>query len=218
MDEIQSIDDVLTHIEGIRNSMEFNEELFPIVSDLFYFLKDMIPLLMEANISIKEGTDHLPTAQDNLQQVTETTEIATNEVLDKVENISESLQAVKDMIGSGTSADEQLSKLDSIINESNEIVVAFQFQDITTQQLEHTHRILTAVYNKFGNLFSSFEKMRKNSALGSDVARAVEYEFEKQRVAVLSAINGQCQTQTADKMHHNSGFTQADIDKFFKSS
>ncbi len=217
MQKIQTIDDVLKRIEGIRDSMEFNEELFPIVSDLFHFLKDMIPLLMEANVSIKEGTDHLPTAQDNLHQVTETTELATNEVLDKVENISQSLEKVKEMVLEGRDAKEQINKLDEIINESNEIVFAFQFQDITTQQLEHTHRILNAVYNKFGNLFSSFEKMRKNSDLGSDVALAIENEFEKERLAVMN--NGDdFRKHTEDKMHHNTGFSQADIDKFFKSS
>jgi len=218
MKKSKSIDDVLGQIENIRSSMEFNEELFPIITDLFYFLKDMIPLLMEANVSIKEGTDHLPTAQENLNLVTETNEIATNEVLDKVENISASLQSVKDMIAQGADIDKQLSLLDTIINESNEIVFAFQFQDITTQQLEHTHRILNAVYNKFGNLFASFEKMRKNSDLGSDVAKAIENEFENERQSVQSKSDASFKTHTEDKMHHNTGFSQADIDSFFKSS
>lgn len=218
MQKSRSIDDVLGHIENIRNSIEFNEEVFPIVTDLFYFLKDMIPLLMEANVSIKEGTDHLPTAQKNINLVTETTEIATNEVLDKIENISDSLQSVKDMIAQGADINKQLSSLDTIINESNEIIFSFQFQDITSQQLEHTHRILNAVYKKFGKLFASFEKIQKNSTLGSEVVRAIENEFEKERQALLSKNIASFKEHTEDKTHHNSGFSQADIDSFFKSS
>ncbi len=212
---INSIDDVLKHIEEIHNSMEFNEELFPIVTDLFKFLKDMIPILSEANISVKESTDHLPTASDNLNSVSQTTENATHQVLDQVDSISGKLANLQRMIQEGADKEEQLAVLEDATNDVNEIVFAFQFQDITTQQLEHTNRILTAVHEKFHTLFESFDIMRNNSSLGAEVAKAIEREFQKEMNKHLKDMES-FQKRTEDIIHQNHEFSQEDIDSFFK--
>ncbi len=212
---INSIDDVLKHIEEIHNSMEFNEELFPIVTDLFKFLQDMIPILSEANISVKESTNHLPTASDNLNSVSQTTENATNQVLDQVDSISGKLAELKKMIQEGTDKEKQTALLDEVTNEANEIVFAFQFQDITTQQLEHTNRILSAVYEKFHTLFESFDYMRNNSSLGAEVARAIENEFNKELSKHKEDMES-FKKRTEDIIHQNHEFSQEDIDSFFK--
>ncbi|RMH64994.1 MAG: hypothetical protein D6677_03530 [Calditrichaeota bacterium] len=213
--EIKSIDDVLAHIEEIHKSMEFNEELFPIVTDLFLFLKDMIPILSEANISVKESTSHLPTATDNLNSVTQTTELATNEVLDKIEHMSSQLNALKSLIRENKESDKQLSIVEDVENKANEIIFAFQFQDITTQQLEHTNRILTAVYDKFLSLFESFEVMRSRSSIGAEVAMAIENEFKKELERHKEEMES-FQKRTEDIIHQNHEFSQEDIDNFFK--
>jgi hypothetical protein len=108
-----------------------------------------------------------------------------------------------------------LNMLDEVSDLANEMVFAFQFQDITTQKLEHTSRILKTVYDKFAILFKSFEKMRNNSAIGSDVAKAIESEF-----STLSAKethnNDYFEENSKDIMHHNTEISQDDIDSFFK--
>ncbi len=213
MSRINSIDDVIVHIEGIHKSMQFSGDLFPIISDLFRFIKDMIPLMLEANLSIKETTNHLPTATDNITSVSKTTENATHQVLDQLENIFTKLDLLKQKIDSEDSKEDKIALLDEISTEANEIIFAFQFQDITTQQLEHTSRILKAVYEKFSHLFGAFEKMRKNSDIGQEVVQAIEREFDKEKERRHKEF---FDNHTADTMHHSAEITQEDIDSFFK--
>lgn len=215
MKQINNLDDVLLQIENMRHTMKFSNELFPIMKDLFVFLKDMIPLLLEANVSIKESTSRIPTATDNINNVSKMTETSTNEVLDSIETITGKLNNLSDMIKSDKPKEEQIAQLDEVNNMVNEIIFAFQFQDITTQKLEHTSRILKTVHDKFVALFKSFEKMRDNSELGSEVARAIEYEFEKEKNKGIENKE-YFENNTQDIMRQNVEISQEDIDNFFK--
>lgn len=215
MKKINNLDDVLFQIESLRDSLSFSSELFPIMKDLFIFLKDMIPLLIEANISIKESTSRLPTASDNIDNVSKMTETSTNQVLDTIESINDKLNNLSKMIVDKKDQKSQLDLVDEISEMSSNMIFAFQFQDITTQKLEHTNRILKTVHDKFLILFKSFEKMRSNSAIGNDVAKAIEHEFEKEQ-------NKEAESKkffdegTKDIIHQNAEFSQDDIDNFFK--
>jgi chemotaxis regulatin CheY-phosphate phosphatase CheZ len=175
----------------------------------------MIPLLLEANVSIKESTSRIPTATDNINNVSKMTETSTNEVLDSIETITSKLNDLGEMIKSDKSKDEQITQLDDVSNMVNEIIFAFQFQDITTQKLEHTSRILKTVHDKFVALFKSFEKMRDNSELGSEVAKAIEHEFEKEKNKGLENQE-YFEKNTKDIMRQNVEISQEDIDNFFK--
>jgi len=215
MKKITSLDDVLGHIEELRETIKFSDDLFPVVKDLFIFLKDMIPLLMEANISIKESTSRIPTATENIDNVSQMTETSTNQVLDSIETITGKLNALAGMIKNQKDFDKQATLIDEVSNMANEIVFAFQFQDITTQKLEHTSRILKTVHDKFIILFKSFESMKMNSEMGGDVARALEAEFQKQMVNE-EENKEYFEKNTKDIMHHNNSVSQDDIDSLFK--
>ncbi|KAA3617641.1 MAG: hypothetical protein D8M58_01210 [Calditrichaeota bacterium] len=215
MKKIKTLDDVLGHIEDLRETIRFSDDLFPLVKDLFIFLKDMIPLLMEANISIKESTSRIPTATENIDNISEMTESSTNQVLDSIDTISGKLSALGEMIKKDSGAEEQTVLVDEISSMTNEMIFAFQFQDITTQKLEHTSRILKTVHDKFETLFKSFESMRMNSAMGSDVAKALEVEFQKQSIKEVENKE-YFDEKTKDIMHHDTAVSQDDIDSLFK--
>jgi chemotaxis regulatin CheY-phosphate phosphatase CheZ len=214
MKKINNLDDVLSHIEELRETIKFSDDLFPVVKDLFVFLKDMIPLLMEANLSIKESTSRIPTATDNIENVSQMTETSTNKVLDSIDTISDKLSTVKEMINKKEDTDKQAELVDEISNMANEMVFAFQFQDITTQKLEHTSRILKTVHDKFSVLFKSFDNMRMNSDMGSEIAQALEAEFLKQ--TVKEEENKKEFTEKTKDIMHSTSVSQDDIDSLFK--
>ena len=176
MTQIRNLDDILNKVEELRDSLRVSEEMFPIISEVFIFIREVVPLLLDANLSIKETTGHLPTATDNINSVSQTTELATNEVLDTIELITEELNDLRDRITNNTDTKNQLEILDRVQNQVSEIVFAFQFQDITTQKLEQVIRILNAINEKFSNLWHSFNKRRDSSALSAEVFRAIESE------------------------------------------
>ena len=108
-------------------------------------------------------------------------------------------------------SEEYLSKIEIAKNNANEIIFALQFQDIISQKLEHTSRILSAVYENFMELFDSFVKMKERTSLGKDIINAIENECN---VAMRQEKTDKFNKQTEDKIR-NQGISQADIDKLF---
>lgn len=211
MKDLNNIDDVLSKIEDIRDSLKFGDEILPLLSDLFKFLKDTIPLMLEANISLKDSTNKIPTATENIENVTKTTESATHEVMDKLEGLSVILNDLNKSIKNTDGSDKHQALINKALNDTNEIVYALQFQDIISQQLEHTNRILSAIYQKFMDLFKSFVKIKNGTTLGRDIILAIEKECN---FAVTDENKKYFDDLTQDIMRKD-GISQEDIDKLF---
>jgi hypothetical protein len=57
-------------------------------SDLFKFIQDVMPLMSEIQGSFQDTSGKLPDATQRLNDVTHATEMATNEIMDKLESIN----------------------------------------------------------------------------------------------------------------------------------
>jgi hypothetical protein len=212
MAKVTSIDDVLVRVDELRTSLRFSDEILPIMSDMFLFIKDIIPIMLEANAFMKDSSNEIPVATENINKISKTTELATNEVLDKVDQIVVKLEEVQEEIRANQPQTEVLEKLESIKTSASNLVYAFQFQDITTQQLEHVNRILQALYEKFITLFQSFIKVRRHSNLGGEVIVAIENELKHVKEKESREY---FQRRTVDNIHQNE-ISQETIDNFFK--
>jgi chemotaxis regulatin CheY-phosphate phosphatase CheZ len=211
MTNVDSLNDVLVKIENMRETLRFSNDMLPLLGDLFIFIKDMIPLMLEANVSVRDSATRLPTASENLDQVSKTTEVATHEVMDKLDVIMSELGEVSQGVKEETHKDTLLKKIEDVQNTASEIIFALQFQDITTQQLDHAKRILMAVNEKFGNLFTSFGRVKSNTSLGQEVIQAFEKEYNRMKGKELEEF----EQKTADTIRRSS-FSQDDIDSLFK--
>lgn len=208
---VNNIDDVLGKLERMRESIRLSDEIFPVIGDLFMFIKEIIPLMLDINTFMNDGSQKIPTASENITSVSKTTEIAAHEVMNKLDEISEKLDHLKDVVVSGGEHQKSLQLIDEIHNDTGEIMVAFQFQDITTQQLEHVNRILQAIYDRFVSLFNSSLKLKNKSMFGKDVMAAIEGEMLAGKQKESQEYFEQ---RTADKIHQN-GISQDAIDKLF---
>ncbi len=175
--KIKNIDDVIKKVDTLRESIKMSDEILPLVSDMFIFIKDVIPLLLEANAFMKDSTSQIPTAAENIHNVSKTTELATHEVLDKLDTITGEMETLKENLTADAVNKKHIDLLENVQNQTSEIVYAFQFQDITSQQLEHVVRILQAIYDKFLELFESSMKMKGKTIFGGDVIQAIEMEL-----------------------------------------
>ncbi len=211
MKNLSNIEDIINKIQDIRDSLKFSDEILPLLSDLFMFLKDTIPLMLEANVSLKESTSKIPTAKKNLESITKTTETATHEVMDKLDSVMEILGTLQKSLTGVNGNDDNLKLIEKAQDETNEIVYALQFQDIVSQQLDHTNRILGAVYEKFMELFKSFIKIKNGTTLGKDIISAIENECN---VAVATESKEYFDKNTEDIIRKD-GISQDDIDKLF---
>jgi len=91
----KAIDDVLLKVEQLHKSLQMGEEIFPIINDLFKFIKEIIPLMVEVNTFMKSSSQKIPTASENLNNVSKTTELATHEVMDKLDVITAKLEKLR---------------------------------------------------------------------------------------------------------------------------
>ncbi len=208
MDEVNGIDELLEKIEALRTSLSLNRELIPVFSDVLLFIKDIIPLMLEVNTFMHEGAHKVPTATDNLQNVTRTTEMATQEVMDRLESIIAQLDTLKKDILTNKDLTQNIKTIDAIKDETQQVFYSFQFQDITSQQLEYVSRILTAIYQKFVELFESSLRIKGNTLLGKGLIAAIERELAKNKASGLIL-------KTNDHVRQN-GISQDVIDKYFK--
>lgn len=204
--EENKIDDIQKKVEEIREFFKIGDEIIPFLGELFVFIKDVIPLMTSANISLHVSTNKIPDATDRIADVSHTTEMATNEILDKLDSISDKLTSISQV------ANEDHKKLvDEMQSEIIDITYALQFQDITSQKLEHANRILNAIYQKFGELLKSAEHIKLNTSIGNKIIQSIteasnHEEFLKQK--------GKFDGKVSDIVRE-SEISQDDIDKLF---
>ncbi len=212
MSEIKGINDLIRRINALDAEIGSNEEALPLVHDMFNFIKDIIPLMLEFNAFMRDGSQKIPSASDHLNNVSKTTELATHEILDRLELITTKIDAIKKELGQNSDTEKILSHLQVLEDKTAEIFLSFQFQDITTQQLEYVHRVLEAIYRKFLELFNSSLKIRGRTIFGQDILSAIEKELANgQPRLALEKFH----SVTTDLVRRND-VSQEMIDKYFE--
>lgn len=114
-----------------------------------------------------ESQQNVPKATQQLDKISEQTEAATQQMLDMVEKITQregevasGLNSIKNMATAGKSADmmpvieELIAKVNTNSNDAFMIMDALQFQDITSQQLNHAVVLLEELEVKLNRILS----------------------------------------------------------------
>ncbi|EHO42232.1 DUF3418 domain-containing protein [Caldithrix abyssi] len=204
----KGLDQLMSRIEQLKKSLKTDDEVVTVVSDVLIFIEDLIPLMLEGNAFMRDTANKVPSAADNLTRINQTTEMATKEVLDRLERIMEQLESLKKDIIKEKDTLQNVKTVDDIQEEIHQIFYAFQFQDITSQQLEYVKRILKAINEKFMELFNSSIRLKGNTIFGKNIIEAIENETKKK-------LSDDVLTDTKDFVRQNE-ITQESIDKYFK--
>ncbi|MBO8151476.1 MAG: hypothetical protein DRP91_01980 [Candidatus Neomarinimicrobiota bacterium] len=208
MGKKDSFGEIIDKIEEMRDFFRIGDEIVPFLKDLFRFVRDIIPLLTEATTSISDTRNKIPDATERIIDVNQTTEMATQEILDRLEKIS----SMVDSLGLSDDPDSA-GKVEKIKDELMNITYALQFQDITSQKLEHAKKILSAIHEKFTDLFEKIGGVKVKTKVGRKVISAIHQEMEKEE---LQAKSKEFREKTEDEVRHTT-ISQEDIDNLFKS-
>ncbi len=140
------------------------------LNELTSSIGKMMELFRQIKQPIQESSEKVPSTTMQLEKVTQQTEKATHKVLDIVElltnrnsEIIEICQKIESTIESGLGKNAEIGKLlDQIKNNANAnlgdtmvIMEALQFQDITSQQIDHAVSQLEDVEGKLKTLLVS---------------------------------------------------------------
>lgn len=156
------------------------EQSFGYIGRILDFVSAILPVLHKVVNTFPEKQDDIPMAAQRLGKVSETTEMATTEIMDTVDRImTTNGEILKDESCSCGIKDK--------LNESNDhlftILNALQFQDITSQQIEGIKSVLSEVNNELTALMSDFVdiKVSKIQVKKGAFDSGAEYNREKSK-------------------------------------
>jgi chemotaxis regulatin CheY-phosphate phosphatase CheZ len=192
---------LLQKAEELKALFVLGQRVIPFLEEIFHFIKDTTPLLDDINVSIRENLQKMPKASKQLSKVTEATESATNEIMDTVDGvlyktriIATNLKHIEDLqppadnpISSeyGRLAKNSNELLKSIENDAQNIMMALQVQDITSQQIAAVNSVLETVQSKLGSILKNFKESEFASLVDTAQRQTVTHDHTKTEVSKL---------------------------------
>ncbi|PID62488.1 MAG: hypothetical protein CR986_01605 [Ignavibacteriae bacterium] len=113
----KDLKDIVVKLQDIDKAFRFGEKMLPLIEGFVSFISDFIPFIEQVSGSIEDSRAKIPEAANQIDKVTNATELAMTEVLDKIDEINEELACVSENIGT---IDEKNSKSLEVINELKE--------------------------------------------------------------------------------------------------
>ena len=95
MRRVENMTQLFDKLNDLKSVFSYGQKIIPIIQSLIDFMKETVPLLETINKSIADSTNKIPKAQDQINNVTNATELATTEILDIVDVISDDIQKIE---------------------------------------------------------------------------------------------------------------------------
>ncbi|WP_142849286.1 protein phosphatase CheZ [Telmatospirillum sp. J64-1] len=149
-----------------------------------------------------EDDDHFAKMVDQLDAIVESTEGATNTIMERMEEIDELVNATRQHV----SDPQALALLDRITDKGNDIFEACSFQDLTGQRITKVVHSLKYVEERINALV----RMWGPDALAAEEPKKEEIDPDK---ALLNGPQRAGQAVTQEQV--DAMFSQDDIDKLF---
>jgi chemotaxis regulatin CheY-phosphate phosphatase CheZ len=166
-----------------RTNMGFDDADIGVIEDFIQHVRGVIPLLENVKNSIEESSSRIPKASMQLSKVTEATESATVEILNVVEAVTaqieksaRELNGVKQFVLSATgvpgceAAAQAIASIEKMLAETKDnsmnIAIALQVQDITSQQIAGVSHIIESIRKQLYHALKRFDDPGQNSVEG----------------------------------------------------
>ena len=200
MDRKQGV--VLKTLQDIESPFEFGGEITPFLEELFGFLTDLAPLLAKMSSSLETTVTSMPAASDNIESANAMAENATTAIMDNLDGITQGLDRLLTLHTQG----ETYDTLQGLADQVNEIQVALQFQDITSQHLAQATQIVEAIQVRIKKMFGALQAIGEENQMVKTILDA--YTSDTGEEGAIEA---------ADTIRRGEGISQADIDALFGS-
>lgn len=94
MELANNMEKLFEKLGDLKSFFVYGQKLIPTLQKILDFMQDTVPLLESVNKSIAESTSKIPKATNQLHSVSNATELATTEILDLVDGISNELNSI----------------------------------------------------------------------------------------------------------------------------
>jgi len=151
-------------LDDLKSVFIYGQKIIPVIHSLLDFMKDTVPLLENINKSIAESTTKIPKAKHHIHDVTNATELATTEILDIVDTISDDIKTIDNKINSVIEKEEiRALQLDEIIEllddkpEAKSKLVSLKEELISHEVIRSIQEIISKIKNDAYNITISLQ-------------------------------------------------------------
>ncbi|MHB8578592.1 MAG: hypothetical protein ACYDA4_01885 [Ignavibacteriaceae bacterium] len=95
MKKANNMSDLFERLNDLKVVFFYGQKFIPIIQSIIDFMSETVPLLEDINTSISDSTNKIPKAKDQIDNVTNATELATTEILDTVDLISAEIEKIE---------------------------------------------------------------------------------------------------------------------------
>lgn len=103
--------DLFDRLNDLKVVFKYGQKLIPIIQGIIDFMKETVPLLEDINTSIADSTSKIPKAKDQIDNVSSATELATTEILDIVDSVSNDITILEEDIRKNRERETEKEKL-----------------------------------------------------------------------------------------------------------
>ena len=158
-ESVKNLNEMLVKLKEVDSVFKFGEKMIPVVEGFVSFIGDFLPFVEQISGSIEETRLKIPEASNQLNKVTNATELAMTEVLDKIDEISDQLisinECMDELIERKVVTSELVESLRKHLNGSDEANVLL---DKIAENVD-TGLTLELVKNKIGEVTASTDQI-----------------------------------------------------------
>ncbi len=138
------------------------------ISELTVSVSNLVDNFRKLKRPLVESQETVPQATNQLDKISQQTEAATHQMLDRIEHITqreeEVIRGIGDIKAKAQAGDQQAvclladslaTKVNENLNDAFQIMDSLQFQDITAQQMDHAASLLEDLEGKLHQVLKS---------------------------------------------------------------
>lgn len=111
----KNLNDMVGKLKDMDHMFKFGEKMIPVIEGFVSFMSDFVPFVEQVSGSIQDSRAKIPEASTQIDKVTNATELAMTEVLDKIDEINAQLisinESMDEMVEKRQSAAELVTQL-----------------------------------------------------------------------------------------------------------
>lgn len=186
---------LLRKADELRALFVLGQRVIPFLEEIFLFVNEIEPILLEINTSIKENLKKMPKASKQLSKVTEATELATTEILDildglgyKNELINSNIKKIREILKT-----KENKSIDIIKLVIDSIQKGESIKNLEPQLIDFVNVVENNVDQKIDELLKHTEDVN-NSIVNDSSSIAMSLQVQDITSQQIAAVNNLLET------------------------
>ena len=201
MKKVSNMSELFERLNDLKVVFFYGQKFIPIIQSIIDFMSETVPLLEDINSSISDSTVKIPKAKDQINNVTNATELATTEILDTVDSISAEIGKVENDLKTIQAKEEERNIIwnqikENLSKDSNSINLINKYENLDS--VTFIIPKLLEVFNKTKNDVNNIALSLQVQDITSQQLASVNHLIESVRQRLSSLVMHLDETEIKD--------------------